>query len=682
MMRLTCTQFVASVELDASVVLHRGTYQIELALSEENSSYETPSPSATLHVFDALFHNVVATFVPDPSTADIWFEFPTPKDDQQPIAFVGAHERVLSKYKYLSEWIQRERREREEQRRQQLEEEWEIHQHLQWGQEQERPSMASQGIGQQGPRGMTLVGPRIGHQFERHTGHSVSRYQQRGGSLSSTTEAASSSLPPTRLSTPPRPPTLSQGQIYPSSSTSRAPPPLSASSTPVTPIPHVQLRHQPQPLPVLRITVKDISLSTFQVLLQYVYTGSMGLSDSQKVEVEDYWTINPENYHRLPQEEPRVCADDGRERQVDAPKECVPILLPSLGSSSVGPDASFLQPQSRELHPNEEQESFTAPLNTWPDPDPYSLPRPNHHPLSPQVYRHHHGGQPSCSWEELLLAANILHLKPLQDLALRALQYRCQMLAVQASLNNTVMAEVAHNGFDETKLDVQLALGDEILRSLLSLYSNQSSKHEDEVKESTSARAAAEHEVPSDHEGDDETEDEDKDINEISRVRRMTEEAVSSHRVISTGVTSTTTLRTRTPQTPTPLRIDLSTLSSPSGATRDQMRVIQEHMERSIVVCRSEAASSSSFPRQEAKRRRGSRYNTEVFDAAVASSPSTPLPSGQGNHDDDGNDRDSEQISEHGLLNDPECEHAIMELCKEIRLRFMRMRDIMEPSRY
>ncbi|KAF9290505.1 hypothetical protein BGZ68_006879 [Mortierella alpina] len=672
------------LELDANIVLHHGTYQIEFALSEENSSYETPSPSATLHVFDALFHNVVASFVSDPSTADVWFEFPAPKDDRQPIAFVGAHERVLSKYKQLSEWIDRERHEREEQRRKQLEEEWRIHQSLQRGQEQERAGTSVQSIGHQDLRETTPVGPRVGHQFERHAGHSRFRTQQQGASLLSVTESASSSSQPTRLLAPPRSSTLGRGHIHTFASTSRAPPPsLSGSSTPATPIPQVQLRSQPQTLPVLRITVKDISLETFQVLLQYLYTGSLSLSDSQRVEVEDYWSVNPENYHRLSQEDARTYAHGGGERKVDASKECIPILLPSLNSSSQGLHASSPQQQGQERDRDQQPRTFTAPLDSWPDPDPYSLPRPDHHPLSPQVYRHLHGGQPSCSWEDLLIAAIKLHLKPLQDLALRALQYRCQMLSVQASLNNSVMTEVAHNGFDETKLDVQLALGDEILRSLLSLYNNGSFTPEDETREWRGARVTAGPGAAVEQEGDDETEDEDMGIKKISRLGRMTDAPVASHQVVRTSIPSPTTLRTRVPQPQVPLPIELSTLSPSPGATREQARVIQEHMERSIFVCRSEAASSSSSSRQEAKRqRRGSRYDIEMSEAAAAS-PITPLPSGQVAGDDDHDDgSDVEQMSEGSLLDNPECEQAIEDLSKEIRLRFLRMRDIMEPSHH
>ncbi|KAF9568573.1 hypothetical protein EC968_002911 [Mortierella alpina] len=687
-----------ALALDASTVLHRGTYQIEFALSEEKSSYETPSPSATLHVFDALFHNIVATFVPDPSTADIWFEFPTPKDLRQPITFVGAHERVLSKFKYLSEWIERERREREEQRRQQLEEEWRIHHHLQWGQEQERGNLAVRGIGQQGPRGSTSVGPRVGHQFEGHADLTAPRSQQRDVPLSSVTESSSSSLHPTRLMTLPRT-SLSRGQIH--TPRTPLPPPLSASSTPITPIPQVQLRYQQQPLPVLRITVKDMSLEVFQVLLQYLYIGGITLSDSQRVEVEDYWTVNPENYHRLSEEERKTCSQNENERQVEALKECIPVLLPSLNSSNRASEPFFSQQQQQqqgqEPHHDHQPKSFTAPLDSWPDPDPHSLPRPDHHPLSPQVYRHHHRGQPSCSWEDLLLAANKLHLKPLQDLAMRALQYRCQMLAVQASLNNSVLAEVAHNGFGEAKLDFQLALGEEILRSFLSLYSNyknnnnnnsnQTSKHSDEIEELIGARATAGHEAaPIEHGGDDETEDEDVVVKEISRVSRMTEIPASIHsNVASASVPPPVVLRTSLLQTPLP--VELSTLSSPSsGVAREQVRVIQEHLERSIVVCRSEDTSSSSFSRQEAKRqRRGSHYDSAewVLQAAAAAGPSSNLPSSGQDSDDDTNNKDkSEQTSKNDLLDDPECEHVIMDLCKELRLRILRMRDIMEPSRY
>lgn len=44
------------------------------------------------------------------------------------------------------------------------------------------------------------------------------------------------------------------------------------------------------------------------------------------------------------------------------------------------------------------------------------------------------------------------------------------MLASRALVNNNVVAEVAHDGFDRSNLDLQLALGERILMSLLKLY--------------------------------------------------------------------------------------------------------------------------------------------------------------------------------------------------------------------
>ncbi|KAF9325897.1 hypothetical protein BGZ91_002196 [Linnemannia elongata] len=56
------------VELEANAIRHRGNYVFEIVLSEDISSYMNPSPSSCHRVFDSLYHEIVATSHPDPST--------------------------------------------------------------------------------------------------------------------------------------------------------------------------------------------------------------------------------------------------------------------------------------------------------------------------------------------------------------------------------------------------------------------------------------------------------------------------------------------------------------------------------------------------------------------------------------------------------------------------------------
>ncbi|KAH7048049.1 hypothetical protein BKA57DRAFT_464020, partial [Linnemannia elongata] len=90
------------------------------------------------------------------------------------------------------------------------------------------------------------------------------------------------------------------------------------------------------------------------------------------------------------------------------------------------------------------------------------------HPPSHQLYVHK--TRPTCSWESLLLAANLFQLQDLETTAIKAIKYHCQMLTSRALINNNVMVEVTHDGFDRTNMDLQLVFGERILLSLLKLY--------------------------------------------------------------------------------------------------------------------------------------------------------------------------------------------------------------------
>jgi hypothetical protein len=53
---------------------------------------------------------------------------------------------------------------------------------------------------------------------------------------------------------------------------------------------------------------------------------------------------------------------------------------------------------------------------------------------------------------------------------MKAFQYHSQMLNLRAIVDNDITAEIAHDGSDEPTLDLQLALGEQILRSIIRLH--------------------------------------------------------------------------------------------------------------------------------------------------------------------------------------------------------------------
>ncbi|KAK3818317.1 MAG: hypothetical protein J3R72DRAFT_427156 [Linnemannia gamsii] len=368
-----------------------------------------------------------------------------------------------------------------------------------------------------------------------------------------------------------------------------------------------QTNPPPPPFPptALRIPVnnKDVSLGTFQVILQYIYTGSIGLSEGQIHDIDKYWNHYPEEqitpqgdknllddedmpslssllayFHaRERAEKSRSGGDNGSGGARIEPRP--PILLPPPGpefvdersneGSTVGSGAPEDRRRSystiKDLLAAGDMYTFTtasvqtawipcSPRNRrkeFRDPQPYPAPACHHeepareeeeegeesqtgghdsdsglsghrqgqglggcrsggnrgstgqhgasigsdrgeaassisnpednspslattttdtllHPPNRHLLIHHI--RPTCSWESLLLAANLFRLHDLETTALKAIKYHCQMLASRAMINNNVMAEVAHNGFDRSNLDLQLALGERIMLSLLKLY--------------------------------------------------------------------------------------------------------------------------------------------------------------------------------------------------------------------
>ncbi|KAG0284998.1 hypothetical protein BGZ97_007976 [Linnemannia gamsii] len=643
------------VELEANAIRHRGNYVFEIVLSEDMSSYMSPSPSSCHRVFDSLYHEIIATSIPDTSTADIWFEFcphsstasgaaaadastqdrsslPSillPVDQRHlwhaqehndggaAVAVVGAHSETLRKYRYFAEWIEREKQEQEEQRRRQLEKEWRVHQeHHEHRRQQQQPQQQQQQQQSHPHFPWWHLEPPY-HPSEPQIGEFEE--QQRltwvGQPPPATTSSSRSSRrndqqqqshPQYRLLQraeyhPREIPTYFQPLQGPHSSSSPTSSPSSTSSSPsVTPqqqqsnlLPKhqnqqlysrpetAQSRHQVAeqqqvpPPPALRIPVKNVSLGTFQVILQYIYTGSIGLSDGQIKDVEEYWNGNPEN-HLAPLQKRNPLDDEdmpslssllayyhARDRPADSPESGegsgriaprFPIVLPipealkevlrdqQEGGGGEGGQEIQGRPNTsiRDIVMSAEIYTFTtasaqtawipcSPRNRRKEfRDPVS-PRSSHTRQQPPVsgsgqeehatgcssgqsqgdeggqtssgsigfqsvtgpsasssstststantsvhspthQLHVHRTRPTCSWESLLVAANLFHLQDLEMTALKAIKYHCQMLASRALINNNVMAEVAHDGFDTSNLDLQLVMGERILLSLLRLY--------------------------------------------------------------------------------------------------------------------------------------------------------------------------------------------------------------------
>ncbi|KAF8942214.1 hypothetical protein BGZ47_006700 [Haplosporangium gracile] len=605
-----------------------------------------PSPSSCHRVFDSLYHEIVATSHPDTSTADIWFEFyphsatasetaaadastqdrrtlpimllPVRQrhlhheqvhlDEGSAVAVVGAHSEKLVKYHYFADWIEREKRAQEQQRRRQLEEERRIHQeyheHCRQQQQQQQarshnpwwhlepqhhPSDSQVGEFEDQQRLTWIEQPPTPRSSRYGDQQQHPQYQPLQRAENHTRETLTY-FPPLQGPSSPSPTSIS----FPRHQQHARPPPPQHQhqqhdhSRP-DPSSHPQQTDQPvpPPPPALRIPVKEISLGTFQVILQYIYTGAIGLSDGQIKDVDKYWNDNPED-HLAPQQNRNPLEDEdipsfssllayyhtrdwpsdsescGGENVAPRPPVILPVPEPlkealvdqqqqqqdegeeggegELGSGQ-GPVAAPDRPRTsiKEIMIANDIHMFTtaSAQTAWipcsprdrrkeirdPGSPPSShvrreQPMSGHeeqsaddssgrqgqgrgqrgeaegeqssstsggglhtvggpsasssssitsvHPSTHQL--HAQKTRPTCSWESLLLAANLFQLQDLETTAIKAIKYHCQMLASRALINNNVITEAAHNGFDRSNLDLQLVLGERVLLSLLTLY--------------------------------------------------------------------------------------------------------------------------------------------------------------------------------------------------------------------
>ncbi|KAK3829338.1 MAG: hypothetical protein J3Q66DRAFT_395534 [Benniella sp.] len=521
-------------ELDADTILYKNLYDIEFVFSEEAWSYRLPSLMCCHFVLESMYHELVSTCLPDQTMADIWFEFRrsdtmegqednSDSDDEETIVdgddgggeveVVGAHSRVLAQRPYFAAWIECERQKQEEQRRRQLEEEWRIHQQQQPLHQQHASSSYQRRLEQrededeQLSSDVTMASGRVrgyipppplqclastpipptrqGNPFESHLERPLNQSRSRS---------------PSQVDQPPGPVSFqsvsSPPVPGPSIRTSAATDPRLRNISPSSSIP--QLFHHPlQPrqallghsLPALRIPVQDISLQTFKILLQFIYTGQIGVSQKQLTDIKSYWGENLEDYIS-----PKVesCQQPDQPSHEDTAKQENPLGdMPPLFQALVQehehwqrlslPTLSSCTPFTLESKcPVYATTALSILQRHIPgsnhDPDPGCDPGPSSYPS--QRREQGQGQEPSryeyhgpISWETLLQAARRFGLRDLEHQAMKALQYHSQMLSLRrAIVDNDITAEISHDGSDEPTLDLQLALGEQILRSIIRLH--------------------------------------------------------------------------------------------------------------------------------------------------------------------------------------------------------------------
>ncbi|KAF9186136.1 hypothetical protein BGZ51_005629 [Haplosporangium sp. Z 767] len=542
-----------SIGLDVSSIKYRDQFIIEIVLSEEYSSYHTPNPLTSNRILDFLMYNVVATAVPSQVSADIWFEFPSSEEDASNTLNARGHcTPILGAHsRVLSK-----------------------HRYFKDWIDNERQSQEAQ-------RRQQLDEERRIHQRRQVLRDGIEQIQ----------------LWP----------------IYPEQQLQMTMTETSPRIQSLQPQPDSEQQHlYQQPLPALRIPVTDISFETFQVLLQFLYSGQICLTDEQVRKVENYWNMNPEDLYKLDDENemPEACGAGKSTKSTRYFPKTVPIQLPN--------------PTKGPMDPSQPQVSITDTLNSWFDVDEAKSGTRVENSVEgeskegsrddenkdDQVGSRHRARQ-NCSWEMLLTISKRLELSSLEEVAKKALQYRLQMKALQATISPHVMTKVAYNGFDEAKLDLQLAQCEQVLWSFLQLYHS-------------SLRIQREGAVI-------------KEIVETveQNVEKIQRDQLRGRQIVPLGREQS--------------EVDME----PSGLDQEQER---------------------GQPRGAREFRRQGHGEEKFFHlSAWNGSWAGTIGGGENRDESSGITRVHPEIS---LFDSPECEEAIAELCKELRSTFLRMRDI------
>ncbi|KAG0033310.1 hypothetical protein BGZ81_008780 [Podila clonocystis] len=419
------------VEVDATEVLHDGKYVIVVVLSEEKSMSQITSPLSCHRIMDSLYHDIQPTSQPDPDSADVWFEFPEesiPSERQEQLSrssgdglvtTLGAHWSVISKYESIVRWIDHERQVEEEQQRRE-EERVRREQHEAEMRFLHHQRMQLEAMWQQEMRRL----------YEIHR----------------------------------RPCAQQQAQMH----------------------------------------VIDPAQITFRVLLQYLYMGQICLTGEQQRKIDKYWSLHRSptrnNDNKQEREEEEEVLEHGRVHLFasQSPLDCLslgshhsttarrsssdksesprPILLPPLepmaqrsGNTNDSVFARTLRRMTQDTPTSDYASALQLPCSRLvAQRDRGSLDLLDSFPSS------------SCSWESLVHASHVVGLQHLHVRATKALGYHCQMLVLRTIMH--VVPEMVHIGFDETRLDLQLAMNEDLLGTFVELYGSKGVEDEEGVR--------------------------------------------------------------------------------------------------------------------------------------------------------------------------------------------------------
>ncbi|KAG0034878.1 hypothetical protein BGZ82_005568 [Podila clonocystis] len=553
------------VEVDATEVLHDGKYVIVLVLSEEKSMSQITSPSSCHRIMDSLYHDIQPTSQPDPDSADVWFEFPEeskPSGQQEQLSrssgdglvtTLGAHWCVISKYESIVRWIDHERQVEEEQQRQE-EKRVRREQHEAQMRFLHQQRMQLEAMWQQEMRMLHEIHRRQcpQQQAQMHVIDPAQMYHRRPPVQMSLPMGASVTMP---MLMPPLP---MQGQYYGDPYNPNFP--YQAPPMPFQPLPY-QPPQQPQPCyhtprpgpqdstfpqsrpfqsyqthplslswqppqrqeaPVLphntgsrsspslgsrkhnTIRVRQISSSTFRVLLQYLYTSQICLTGEQQRKIDKYWSLHHSptrnNDNKQEREEEEEVLEQGRVHLPASQSLLGCLSLVSHHSTTSGGSSSDESESPRPillppLEPmalrsgNTNDSVFARTLRRMTQDTPASdYATALRLSCSRLVAQRDRGSldlldsfpSSSCSWESLVHASHVVGLQQLHARATKALGYHCQMLVLRTIMH--VVAEVAHNGFDEPQLDLQLAMNEDLLGTFVELYASKGVEDEEGVR--------------------------------------------------------------------------------------------------------------------------------------------------------------------------------------------------------
>ncbi|KAI8355958.1 hypothetical protein B0O80DRAFT_448393 [Mortierella sp. GBAus27b] len=335
---------------------------------------------------------------------------------------------------------------------------------------------------------------------------------------------------------------------------------------------------QTTPLPALRIHVDDMTLETFQIVLQFIYTGQIGLSEQLLQDIKMYWGENQDN---------------------TAPSEIPP------------PPAETSQEQRHEPR--------------WPSGGGGGLPF-----ATCAANDDHDDDRETTSWETLLEAAQRFGLGELKYRAMKAVQYHRQMLALRDRVSRHTVAEgSSHDGFGGPALDLQLALGEQILRSMLSLHQCPRLKEREDGR--VEVMTAEEEE---------EEEGEEKGSRSTRTRVGLTREQQQQHQ----GEDGESCVRPGGDDA----EVEAMDESSPSSCTRVGMQGEWR------------AEGNTAGAEREEEREDGEEGSQVCDDASWSRRVHV-----------------EKEVGKKDLFQDPECEEALLELCSNLRERFFVMHRIM-----